>query len=145
MNNMFSERDNFIVASTIMVTSSIAKKIPRPVRLSILKLLRDTKYPSITNEEWQEIADGINGHKKQVLDVMMKSLGESLYGKFSGGLIGGDKLTDKIRDFDKSIKEAMDDIDFDELKNYVEDSDDPKIRELWLQLKQMKRDFDEGK
>jgi hypothetical protein len=134
---MFSDRDNFIVASTILVTSSIAKKIPRDVRMSILKLLRDTKYTSITDAEWHEIAQGINNHKKDVTGIMMKGLGQAMFGGGFG------EYSDKMKRFDDDIKKSMEDLDMDELKKFVDDSEDPKIRELWLHLKQMKRDFDD--
>ena len=91
---MFSDRDNFIVASTILVTSSIAKKIPRDVRMSILKLLRDTKYTSITDAEWHEIAQGINNHKKDVTGIMMKGLGQAMFGGGFG------EYSDKMKRFE---------------------------------------------
>ena len=41
------------------------------------------------------------------------------------------------------MKEEIDDIDFEELKSIVDASDDPKLREYYLTMKQLKRDFDD--
>ena len=43
------------------------------------------------------------------------------------------------------MKGEVDSIDFDELKGIVDESDDPKLREYYLTMKQLKRDFDEEK
>lgn len=48
-------------------------------------------------------------------------------------------------ELEDSVKETLDDIDFDELKDMAEKSEDPTIREYWLSMKQLKRDFDEKK
>lgn len=46
---------------------------------------------------------------------------------------------------DTDMKGEVDSIDFDELKGIVDESDDPKLREYYLTMKQLKRDFDEEK
>ena len=48
-----------------------------------------------------------------------------------------------MAELDSSMKGEIDDIDFDELKNVVDASDDPKLREYYLTMKQLKRDFDD--
>ena len=48
-----------------------------------------------------------------------------------------------IANLDSSMKNEIDDIDFDELKDIVDKSDDPKLREYYLSMKQLKRDFDD--
>ena len=54
--------------------------------------------------------------------------------------------SDKVfTDLDNSVKETIDDINFDELKELADKSDDPSVREYWLSMKQLKRDFDEKK
>jgi len=43
------------------------------------------------------------------------------------------------------MKAEVDDIDFDELKDIVDQSEDPKLREYYLTMKQLKRDFDDDR
>ena len=58
----FSDREKFIVASTIMVSTSIAKKLPREVRAALLDYIRQKQCPSVTNEEYGFIKLKSNGH-----------------------------------------------------------------------------------
>tara|TARA_B110000438_G_scaffold3908_1_gene3920 strand:+ start:14651 stop:15061 length:411 start_codon:yes stop_codon:yes gene_type:complete len=134
----FSDRDNFIVASTLMISSESLKGVPRETRETVLKFIRDERYPSITNEEWHEIATGINNHKKEIMKILMKAFQKSI----SNPSTTSDKV---FTDLDNSVKETIDDINFDELKELADKSDDPSVREYWLSMKQLKRDFDEKK
>jgi len=132
----FSDRDNFIVASIILVAAPEMKSVPRDVRTRVLGFMRDTMYPSVTDQEWSEIAAGINTHKSQVL----KKFAEVVNGM-------GPKPSEEkaFAELDENVKNMFDKLDFDELKKFVEDADDPKIREYWLSMKQMKRDYDDGR
>ena len=132
----FSDRDNFIVASVLMISSDTLKKIPRETRTAVLKFIRDNKYPDVSDQEWSEIAAGINQHKKQIMELLYKGFTESV----SNPSVTAEK---SFIDLEDSVKETLDDIDFDNLKNIAEKSDDPTIREYWLSMKQLKRDFDE--
>lgn len=134
----FSDRDNFIVASVLMISSDTLKKIPRETRTAVLKFIRDKKYPDVSDQEWTEIAAGINQHKKQIMELLYKGFAESV----SNPSVTAEK---SFIDLEDSVKETLDDIDFDDLKNIAEKSDDPTIREYWLSMKQLKRDFDEKK
>lgn len=134
----FSDRDNFIVASVLMISSDTLKKIPRETRTAVLKFIRDKKYPDVSDQEWTEIAAGINQHKKQIMELLYKGFTESV----SNPSVTAEK---SFIDLEDSVKETLDDIDFDDLKNIAEKSDDPTIREYWLSMKQLKRDFDEKK
>ena len=43
----FSDRDNFIVASVLMISSDTLKKIQRETKTAVLKFIRDNKYPDV--------------------------------------------------------------------------------------------------
>mgnify|MGYP006100771915 CR=1 FL=1 len=130
----FSDRDNFIVASVLMISSDSLKKVPREARTAVLKFIRDERYPGVSNDDWTEIADGINQHKKEIMGLLYKAFTSSI-----------SKPSTKDKQFielENSVKESLGDIDFDELKDIADKSDDPTIREYWLSMKQLKRDFD---
>lgn len=134
----FSDRDNFIVASVLMISSDTLKKIPRETRTAVLKFIRDEQYPNVSDQEWSEIAAGINEHKKQIMSLLYKG--------FTKSVTNPSTTAEKtFIDLEESVKETFDDIDFDELKEAADKSDDPTIREYWLSMKQLKRDFDEKK
>lgn len=131
-----TDRENFIVASVIMVVSSEMKKVDRKTRQNILQFIREERYPGVTDQDWKEVAAGIDNHKKDVFGLMVKMFHESssspdMFAKKS------------IANLDSSMKDEIDNIDFDELKDIVDRSDDPKLREYYLSMKQLKRDFDD--
>ena len=74
----FSDRDNFIVASVLMISSDTLKKIPRETRTAVLKFIRDNKYPDVSDHEWSEIAAGINEHKKHIMELLFKGFTKSV-------------------------------------------------------------------
>ena len=133
----FNDRENFIVASVILITNQSMKSVPRDVRTRILGFMRDTMYPSVTDQEWSEIAAGINNHH---LDVKVK-FSELMKNQTLN------KPSDEkaFAELDENIKKSFDDIDFDEIKKAVDVIDDSKIREFWLSMKQMKREYDDGR
>lgn len=136
MTKPFTDRENFIVASVIMVVSEQMKGVPRQTRQNILQFIREEKYPGVTDQDWKDIARGINDHKNDVFGLMVKMFHETnqkpdMFAKKS------------IAELDTSMKADIDDIDFDELKEIVDSSDDPKLREYYLTMKQLKRDFDD--
>lgn len=134
----FSDRDNFIVASVLMISSDSLKNIPRETRTAVLKFIRDERYPDVTDSEWSEIAAGINEHKKQIMDLLYKG--------FTKSITNPSTTSDKsFIELEKEVKKDIKDIDFDELKEIADKSDDPTIREYWLSMKQLKRDFDDEK
>ena len=138
MSKGFTDRENFIVASVIMVVSQQMKKISRDTRMNILQYIRETKYPSVTDQDWKEIADGIDNHKKDVFQIMVKAFHESS----ANPSTSSDRALAKL---DTDMKGEIDDIDFEELKSIVDESDDPKLREYYLTMKQLKRDFDDDR
>jgi hypothetical protein len=138
MSKPFTDRENFIVASVIMVVSERMKSVSRETRMSILQFIRETKYPAVTDQDWRDIANGIDNHKKDVFSVMVKAFHESS---------ANPSLSSKkeFATLDSDMREEVDDIDFDELKAIVDESDDPKLREYYLTMKQLKRDFDDDR
>lgn len=134
----FSDRDNFIVASVLMISSDSLKNIPRETRTAVLKFIRDERYPEVSDSEWSEIAAGINEHKKQIMDLLYKG--------FTKSITNPSTTSDKsFIELENEVKKDIKDIDFDELKEIADKSDDPTIREYWLSMKQLKRDFDDEK
>ena len=131
-----SDRENFIIASTIMVVSAEMKKMTRGTRMNILQFIREEKYPSVSDQDWREVAAGIDNHKKDVFGLMVKMFHES-----SSNPSTSSKKS--MAELDSSMKGEIDDIDFEELKSVVDASDDPKLREYYLTMKQLKRDFDD--
>ena len=133
-----SDRENFIIASTIMVVSAEMKKMTRGTRMNVLQFIREEKYPSVTDQDWKEIAQGIDDHKKDVCGLMVKMFHES-----SSNPSTSSKKS--MAELDSNMKKEIDDIDFEELKSIVDTSNDPKLREYYLTMKQLKRDFDDEK
>ena len=138
MNKPFTDRENFIVASVIMVVSHEMKKVSRDVRMSILQYIREERYPGVTDQDWKDIANGIDAHKKDVFGIMIKAFHESS----SNPSTSSNKA---LATLDTDMKAEVDDIDFDELKDIVDKSEDPKLREYYLTMKQLKRDFDDDR
>jgi len=138
MTKPFTDRENFIVASVIMVVSNEMKKVSRDVRMSILQFIREERYPGVTDQDWKEIANGIDAHKKDVFGIMIKAFHESS----SNPATSSNKA---LATLDTDMKAEVDDIDFDELKDIVDKSEDPKLREYYLTMKQLKRDFDDDR
>ena len=131
-----SDRENFLIASVVMVVSDQMKKVSRDTRMHILQFIREKKYPGVTDDDWKEIAAGIDAHKKEVFSTLVKAFHESS----SNPSVSADKAMSTL---DNDMRDEVDDIDFDELKDVVDSSDDPKLREYYLTMKQLKRDFDD--
>ena len=138
MTKPFTDRENFIVASVIMVVSNEMKKVSRDVRMNILQFIREERYPGVTDQDWKEIANGIDAHKKDIFGVMVKAFHESSANPSTSS-------NKALATLDTDMKAEVDDIDFDELKDIVDSSDDPKLREYYLTMKQLKRDFDDDR
>ena len=138
MTKPFTDRENFIVASVIMVVSHEMKKVSRDVRMNILQYIREERYPGVTDQDWKDIANGIDAHKKDVFGIMIKAFHESS----SNPSTSSNKA---LATLDTDMKAEVDDIDFDELKDIVDSSEDPKLREYYLTMKQLKRDFDDDR
>lgn len=138
MTKPLSDRENFLIASVVMVVSDRMKTVNRETRMNILQFIREKKYPAVTDQDWKEIAAGIDNHKKDVFGVLIKAFHESS----SNPSVSSDRA---FANLDADMKDEVDHIDFEELRAVVEDSDDPKLREYYLTMKQLKRDFDEDR
>ena len=105
---VFTQRESFIQVMTVMVTSSIARSIPREIRAKLLKVIRDTTCPEVTNEEWSEIANNINKNNEQIHSSLAKALKDS---KDSKNVMDNETLLA----LDRAIHDNISDIDFDKL------------------------------
>ena len=68
----FTDRERFIQIMTVMVTSQVAKKIPRDARKSIIDYLRNKFCPSITDQVWDEIRITMDHNNEVIMDSMLK-------------------------------------------------------------------------
>ena len=68
----FTDRERFIQIMTVMVTSQVAKKIPRDARKSIIDYLRKKFCPSITDQVWEEIGITMDHNNEVIMDSMLK-------------------------------------------------------------------------
>ena len=68
----FTDRERFIQIMTVMVTSQVAKKIPRDARKSIIDYLRKKFCPSITDQMWNEICVTMDHNNKVIMASMLK-------------------------------------------------------------------------
>lgn len=74
---MFTDKEKFITAMTIYVTSDTARKISREKRQAILLYIRDKYCPSVTDADWSEIAQDINNHREEFLQHASGTIQES--------------------------------------------------------------------
>ena len=104
----FTDREKFIQIMTTMITSSVAKTIPRDIRLKQLEIIRNNVCPTVSNSEWSEIANDINENKDMILSSLAKNLKDSKDSK---------KVMDdpNLLALDRAVHDNISDIDFDKL------------------------------
>lgn len=104
----FTDREKFIQIMTTMITSSVAKTIPRDIRLKQLEIIRNNVCPTVSNSEWSEIANDINENKDMILTSLAKNLKDSKDSK---------KVMDdpNLLALDRAVHDNISDIDFDKL------------------------------
>ena len=104
----FTDREKFIQIMTTMITSSVAKTIPRDIRLKQLEIIRNNVCSTVSNSEWSEIANDINENKDIILSSLAKNLKDSKDSK---------KVMDdpKLLALDRAVHDNISDIDFDKL------------------------------
>jgi len=104
----FTDREKFIQIMTTMITSSVAKTIPRDIRLKQLEIIRNNVCPTVSNSEWSEIANDINENKDIILSSLAKNLKDSKDSK---------KVMDdpNLLALDRAVHDNISDIDFDKL------------------------------
>ncbi len=74
----FTDRERFIQIMSVMVTSKIAKKIPRDARRSIIDYLRKKFCPSITDQVWDEIRITMDHNNMVIMASMLKGTALSM-------------------------------------------------------------------
>jgi len=104
----FTDREKFIQVMTTMITSSVAKTIPRDIRLKQLEIIRNNVCPTVSNSEWSEIANDINENQDLILTSLAKNLKDSKDSK---------KVMDDptLLSLDRAVHDNISDIDFDKL------------------------------
>jgi hypothetical protein len=125
---------------TVMITSETAKKIPRDARQSILDYLRKRHCPSITAEDWHEIAEGINHNQKMIIGSMLKNTNHTMSDDSSD--IQGDPA---LTVFDRKIRESMGDISDEQWSDLEKSCKKQGLSKMFDQIFKMKKDYDEGR
>ena len=137
-----TEREQFIVVLMAQrPTDNIAKKtrgLSKEMRVGILKYIKNKKFPTISDEEWIEIA-----HDMDKVQRDMKSL-------FMEGWQKGDKLPESIKEdkdaleLDRTTLANMDKIDLDELSKDTDlGSELSPEHDALRKAKELKKDYDE--
>jgi len=129
----FTDREKFIVASVVFITSKWAKKFPRGVRQSLLSYIRAKQAPSVTDEEWHEIAMDINEHVKNTKRSFFLGFKDAFTNPFK--IQGEPELTKLDEQVRNEIKSGN--IDFDEIE-----VDDPEVAKLLSETKSLLRDYE---
>jgi len=71
---MLSERELFVSAVTASIIAPISKEITEEARLIILKHIRDSKCPNISDQEWVDIYKEVMAKKKIFEDSSMHGI-----------------------------------------------------------------------
>ena len=105
---VFTDREKFIQIMTTMITSSVAKAIPREIRAKQLQVIRDSVCPTVSNSEWSEIASDINKNQDVILTSLATNLKDSKDSK---------KVMDNanLLALDRAVHDNLSDVDFDKL------------------------------
>ena len=136
----FTDRERFIQIMTVMITSDTAKKIPRDARQAMLDYLRKKHCPSITAEDWHEIADGINHNQKMIIGSMLKDTNHTM-SEDAGDIQGDPALTV----FDRKIRESMKDISDEQWSDLEKSCKEQGLSKTFDKIFKMKKDYDEGR
>jgi hypothetical protein len=110
---VFTDKEKFITAMTIYVTSETARKIPREKRQAILLYIRNTYCPSVTDADWSEIAQDINNHREEFLQHASGVIAES---DENPDIVMGDSDLSKL---DSEIHDSPD-MDLNDLQGEVD-------------------------
>ena len=136
----FTDRERFIQIMTVMITSETAKKIPRDTRQAILDYLRKKHCPSITAEDWHEIADGINHNQKMIIGTMLKDSNVSM--SDNAGDIQGDPA---LTSLDRKVRESIKDITDEQWSDLEKSCKEQGMSGTFDKIFKMKKDYDEGR
>jgi len=136
----FTDRERFIQIMTVMITSENAKKVPREARQAILDYLRKKHCPSITAEDWHEIADGINHNQKMIIGSMLKGTHHTM-SEDSSDIQGDPALTT----LDREIRESMKDITDEQWSDLEKSCKEQGLGKTFDKILKLKKDYDEGR
>ena len=136
----FTDRERFIQIMTVMITSENAKKVPRDARQAILDYLRKKHCPSITAEDWHEIAEGINHNQKMIIGSMLKNTNHTMSDDSSD--IQGDPA---LTTLDRKIRESMKEITDEQWSDLEKSCKEQGLGGTFDKIFKMKRDYDEGR
>ena len=136
----FTDRERFIQIMTVMITSENAKKVPRDARQAILDYLRKKHCPSITAEDWHDIADGINHNQKMIIGSMLKNTNHTM-SEDSSDIQGDPALTS----LDRKIRESMKDITDEQWSDLEKSCKEQGLGGTFDKIFKMKKDYDEGR
>ena len=136
----FTDRERFIQIMTVMITSENAKKVPRDARQAILDYLRKKHCPSITAEDWHDIADGINHNQKMIIGSMLKNTNHTM-SEDSSDIQGDPALTT----LDREIRESFKDITDEQWSDLEKSCKEQGLGETFDKIFKMKKDYDEGR
>ena len=136
----FTDRERFIQIMTVMITSENAKKVPRDARQAILDYLRKKHCPSITAEDWHDIADGINHNQKMIIGSMLKNTNHTM-SEDSSDIQGDPALTS----LDREIRDSMKDITDEQWSELEKSCKEQGLGGTFDKIFKMKKDYDEGR
>lgn len=129
-----TEREQFIVVLMGQRSNKVAQKLPKEMRMNILRYIKAKKFPVITDEEWIEIA-----HDMDKVQGDMKTLFMEAWEK--GDNIKDDKDLLKL---DQATLEILNSVDLDDLSKGVNlGSELSKENTALRKAKDMKREYDE--
>ena len=136
----FTDRERFIQIMTVMITSENAKKVPRDARQAILDYLRKKHCPSITAEDWHEIADGINHNQKMIIGSMLKNTNHTM-SEDSSDI----QVDPALTTLDREIRDSMKDITDEQWSELEKSCKEQGLGGTFDKIFKMKRDYDEGR
>ena len=99
---MLSDKEKFVSAMAVSFVSPISKEISDEARKIILKHIRDTYCPSVTDEEWTVIYDDV----KEILGLFEENAFHGIVAHVSGVRVSLPKKK-KITKFTKAMKEEV--------------------------------------
>ena len=129
-----TEREQFIVVLMGQRSNKVAQKLPKEMRMNILRYIKAKKFPAITDEEWIEIA-----HDMDKVQGDMKTLFMEAWEK-------GDNIKDDkdMLELDQATLEILNSVDLDDLSKGVNlGSELSKENTALRKAKDMKREYDE--
>lgn len=95
------EKQFFTIAMTIAVSSPTAKALPREVRKEILSKIRTDFAPSITDDDWHQIALDINSVNVEIVSKFKQDAAKAEQGQ---------EITPELEKMEKVMTDHADEI-----------------------------------